>query len=46
MLAMVEAGKLRPGKIVSRTVGLDEVNDVFHAMASYDARGVVVIDRF
>jgi D-arabinose 1-dehydrogenase-like Zn-dependent alcohol dehydrogenase len=46
MLAMCEAGTLEPGKTVSRTVSLDQVNDVFKSMETYQTNGVVVINAF
>lgn len=46
MLAMVEAGRLKPGEVVSRTVGLEQVSDVLASMGSYDTTGLVVIDQF
>lgn len=46
MLAMVEARKLDPGKLVSRTVGLEDVTSVVESMGSYATTGVTVIDRY
>jgi D-arabinose 1-dehydrogenase-like Zn-dependent alcohol dehydrogenase len=46
MLAMCEAGTLKPGLVVHQKVGLEEVTGVLEAMAEYDTTGVVVIDRF
>lgn len=46
MLAMIDAGRLRPDEVVSRTVSLDEVSSVLESMASFGTTGVVVIDRF
>ncbi|MFI6866104.1 alcohol dehydrogenase catalytic domain-containing protein [Nocardia sp. NPDC050406] len=46
MLAMIEAGRLDPGRIVSRTVALDEASGVLEAMESFDTMGLVVIDEF
>ncbi len=46
MLAMIEAGRLKPDEIVSRTVGLDEVTAVLESMETFGTAGVVVIDRF
>jgi D-arabinose 1-dehydrogenase-like Zn-dependent alcohol dehydrogenase len=46
MLAMVEAKKLDPGKLVSRTVGLDEVTAVVESMGSYATTGVTVIAEY
>jgi D-arabinose 1-dehydrogenase-like Zn-dependent alcohol dehydrogenase len=44
VLAMCEAGQLRPGKVVHQTVGLDGVTGVLEAMGSYGTVGVNVID--
>jgi D-arabinose 1-dehydrogenase-like Zn-dependent alcohol dehydrogenase len=46
MLAMVEAKKVNPGKLVSRTVGLEDVTSVVESMGSYGTTGVTVIDRY
>jgi D-arabinose 1-dehydrogenase-like Zn-dependent alcohol dehydrogenase len=46
MLAMCEAGTLKPGLVVQQRVDLEGVTGVFEAMGRYDTTGVVVIDRF
>lgn len=46
MLNMIEAGRLAPGRVVSRTVGLDQAGEVLRSMEAYQTLGVVVIDRF
>jgi len=46
MLAMCEAGTLKPRLLVHQCVGLDGVTGVLEAMGSYDTTGVVVIDTF
>jgi D-arabinose 1-dehydrogenase-like Zn-dependent alcohol dehydrogenase len=46
MLAMCEAGTLKPGLVVHQKVGLDGITGILEAMADYDTTGVVVIDRF
>lgn len=46
MLAMCESGVLEPGKVVSRTVGLEEITGVLEAMGDYHTTGIVVVDRF
>ena len=46
LLTMIEAGRLAPGKVVSRTVPLTQASEVLEAMESYDTRGVVVINEF
>lgn len=46
MLAMCEAGMLKPGQITRQKVDLDAATFVLRAMGSYDTAGVAVIDRF
>ncbi len=46
MLSMVEAGVLRPERLVTRRVTLAESADVLTGMDAFDSLGVVVIDRF
>jgi threonine dehydrogenase-like Zn-dependent dehydrogenase len=46
LLAMIEAGRLAPGKLVSRTVSLAESSAVLESMESFGTLGVVVIDQF
>lgn len=46
MLAMVEAKKLDPGKLVARTVGLEDVTAVVESMGSYATTGVTVITQY
>jgi D-arabinose 1-dehydrogenase-like Zn-dependent alcohol dehydrogenase len=46
MLAMCEAGTLKPGQVVHQKVGLDGVTAVLEAMGGYDTTGVVVISDF
>ena len=46
MLAMVEAGRLNPGSLVSRRLGLDDVGAVLASMDSYGTLGIPVIDRY
>jgi D-arabinose 1-dehydrogenase-like Zn-dependent alcohol dehydrogenase len=46
MLAMCEAGTLKPSQVVRQRVGLDEITGVFDAMGRYETTGVVVIDSF
>jgi len=40
------AGRLDPGKLVTRRVALEETSAVIAAMDSYDTLGFTVIDRF
>jgi alcohol dehydrogenase len=46
MLQMVESGKLAPGKLVQRTVPLEETGAVLESMDRFASVGVVVIDRY
>ena len=46
MLAMCEAGTLKPGNVVHQKVGLDGVTGVLQAMGTYDTTGVVLISDF
>jgi len=46
MLRMVATGKLDPGRLVTRTVPLEEAGEVFMSMGSYATLGFTVIDRF
>jgi alcohol dehydrogenase len=43
MLALVQAGRLRPGDLVTREIGLDEVPEALAAMGDGTGRGVTVI---
>ena len=46
MLRMVEAGKLAPGKLVNRTIPLEEAGAVVASMDNFATLGVTVIDRY
>jgi D-arabinose 1-dehydrogenase-like Zn-dependent alcohol dehydrogenase len=46
MLAMCEAGILKPAHVVRQRVGLDGITGVFKAMGRYETTGVAVIDNF
>jgi D-arabinose 1-dehydrogenase-like Zn-dependent alcohol dehydrogenase len=46
MMQMVETGKLRPGKLVSRTIPVDEAGTVLASMDKFATVGVTVIDRY
>ncbi|WP_406110039.1 alcohol dehydrogenase catalytic domain-containing protein [Kitasatospora purpeofusca] len=46
MLNMIAAGRLSPGRIVSRTVGLHEASEVLESLETHGPTGVVVIDTF
>lgn len=44
LLALCEEGLLKPGRIVSQTVGLDGITPVLQALGRYETLGVVAID--
>lgn len=46
MLSMIRTGQLSPGKLIGRTIGLDEAPGELVAMDSFKGTGVTVIDRF
>lgn len=46
MLRMVEAGRLNPGKLVSKTIGLEGASAVLEAMDKYQTLGVTVIGKY
>ena len=43
---MIEQGKLQPGKLVSETVGLEDVPDRLEAMSDFGTVGIPVITEF
>jgi D-arabinose 1-dehydrogenase-like Zn-dependent alcohol dehydrogenase len=46
MLRMIEAGKLKPGSLVTRTIPLEEAGTVLASMSSFGTLGVTVVDRY
>ncbi len=46
MLRMVENGRLKPGKLVHRTIGLAEASSVLESMDKYGTLGVTVINQY
>jgi alcohol dehydrogenase len=46
IFAMMERGKIEPGRIVSETVSLEEVPDVIASMDDYGTVGIPVCDEF
>jgi hypothetical protein len=46
MLEMITTGKLQPGKLISKTVTLEESLAVLESLVEYSTTGVIVIDRF
>ncbi|TYL39129.1 alcohol dehydrogenase [Natronococcus pandeyae] len=43
LLRMIQSGRLEPGNLVTREVGLEDVSDRLAAMSEYDTRGVEVV---
>ncbi|WP_408959927.1 zinc-dependent alcohol dehydrogenase family protein [Natrinema sp. 74] len=43
---MVSTGKLEPEKVVSDTIGLEDVSDKLDAMTDFETEGIPVIDTF
>lgn len=46
MLALIESGRLRPERLVGRTISLEQAAAELPAMARFPGVGVTVIDRF
>ncbi len=46
LLAMIEAGRLHPGTLVTRRIPLHDAGDALAEMDAYAGTGVTVIDRF
>lgn len=46
MLAMIQAGKLRPEKLVGKTISLEESLEALVNMANFEGTGVTVINDF
>lgn len=46
MLRQIEAGRLRPGKLVTAQVKLEQVSDVLAEMTGYNTTGVTVVTGF
>jgi len=46
LLTLAARGKLKPARLVTREVALDEVTDTLERMTSYDTVGFEVITRF
>jgi D-arabinose 1-dehydrogenase-like Zn-dependent alcohol dehydrogenase len=46
LLAMVTQGLLTPGRMISREIGLDDVNAVFEGMSRSDITGTYVVTDF
>jgi len=46
IFSMVEAGKIDPGKVVSETVGLEDVSSRLEMMSDFETTGIPVVDSF
>lgn len=46
MLGMIVSGRLEPGRLITRTVTLEQSLEVLESMGRFTSAGVVVIDRF
>jgi propanol-preferring alcohol dehydrogenase len=46
LLSLVGSGRLKPKELVSREVGLEDVDSVLHDMDDFKTAGYVVITRF
>lgn len=46
MLRMVETGKLKPGKLVGRTIPIEEAGETLATMSHYASVGATVVDRW
>jgi threonine dehydrogenase-like Zn-dependent dehydrogenase len=46
MLQMVETGRLNPGALVQRRIGLEDASGVIESMDKYGTVGVTVIDHY
>ncbi|UPM55222.1 zinc-dependent alcohol dehydrogenase family protein [Gottfriedia acidiceleris] len=46
LIRMVEMGQLQPGKLVTKEISLEEVNQAFEDMNSFSGTGMTVITKF
>jgi len=46
LLAMIQAGKLQPEKLIQKTISLDESLEALTNMNSFRGIGVTVINKF
>jgi alcohol dehydrogenase len=46
MLAMIQSGTLAPGKLVGRTISLEESMDALTSMDRFEGAGVTVVTKF
>jgi alcohol dehydrogenase len=46
MLAMIESGMLTPGKLVGRTIRLEQSIDALMSMDRFEGAGVTVVTEF
>jgi hypothetical protein len=43
MLSAIAGGAVRPGELVAKTIGLDELSDELASMGSFAQEGVTVV---
>lgn len=46
MLSMVESGKLKPGKLIGRTVPIEQAGEVLASMTQYGTLGATVVNQW
>jgi D-arabinose 1-dehydrogenase-like Zn-dependent alcohol dehydrogenase len=46
MLGMVESGKLKPGKLIGRTVPIEQAGEVLASMTRYGTLGATVVNQW
>jgi len=46
MLSMVESGKLQPGKLIGRTVPIEQAGEVLASMTQYATIGATVVNQW
>ena len=46
MLAMIQAGKLSPEKLIGKTISLEQSIDALMNMDKFEAAGVTVVTKF
>jgi len=46
LLRLIRSGRLDPGELVTRRVGLEEVSDRLAAMTDYETRGIELVTEF
>jgi alcohol dehydrogenase len=46
MLEMIRSGKLKPERLIERTISLEEAARVLPLMGKFGSTGVLVVDEF